>query len=127
MKKTLLAIALSGVAFFATAQHSYITTSDFIILEDGAIETYDTPTISVDAVYRTSSETWVATLRLTPDVVISATSQFVKTFQLEFTDAEVAAFTGSGANEVQIIKNCILQAVADNLEAINPTVTFTLN
>ena len=122
--KKLLTLILFTVPFLASAQHAYISADSTIILQSGAIEKYEAPDIFVDGHYHTLREVWVATLQI---AATGATTDFVKTYQIEFTIAEVNAFTGAGSTETQIIQNCVLQAVADYLETLNPLVTFTLN
>lgn len=122
--KKLFTTLLFATPFLASAQSAYISADSTIILQTSAIEKYQAPDIFVDAQYHTLSESWVATLQI---AATGATTDFVKTFQIEFTITEVDAFTGAGTTETDKVQNCILQAVADYLETLNPLVTFTLN
>lgn len=110
--------------FPAQAQFSYISTDGPIIIQPGSIVSYDTPDIYVDARYFTLEETWVATIKL---IESGATTSFAATLDIEFSQTTVDALTGSGGTETRLIQNTLLQAVADYLTALNPTVTFTLN
>jgi len=123
MKKTLIFIALAMLSIEAKSQHSYISASGNIILSTGSIERYSSPDIYVDAYYNTIKGTWLATLSI---LATGATTDIIKTHQIEFDDATIDAFTPTGATPTQEIKNCILQAVEANLVALNGSV-FTLN
>ncbi len=111
-------------AHTASAQYSYISTDSTIIIEAGSIVSYENPDIYVDARYFTLEERWVATIKLIP---AGATTNFAATLDIEFAQADVDAFTGSGGTETRTMQNTILQAVADYLGGLNPGVTFTLN
>ena len=127
MKKTLFTILIALFCLSAQAQHTYIECSDVIILSTGSIEKYDAPDIYIDGTYRTLSGTVVVTLQV---AATGATTAFAKTYEIEFTDAEIVAFTETnppGSTVIEDFKNIVLQAVADYLSALNPSVTFTLH
>ena len=127
--KHILTLILAVWCFTASAQHSYISSSGDVLLYSGSIEVYSSPYIYVDFTYRSVSETWVATLQLTPTLVLSAADgvQSVKTYQLELDAATVDALTCSGATNSEDISNCFLQAIDDYLTALNGGTTFTLH
>jgi len=127
--KKIATLALLLYCLTASAQHSYISSSGDVLLYSGSIEVYASPYIYIDFTYRSVSETWVATLQLTPTLVLSAADgvQSVKTYQIEFDAATVDALTCSGATNSEDISNCLLQAVEDYLTALNGGTTFTLH
>lgn len=129
MKNLTLTILFACLALFAKAQHSYIECTGDVILEAGSIEIYGSPYIYVESTSRSLAGTWVVTLQLSPTLVISAADGVpsVKTYQIEFDEATIDALTCTGATNSEDIKNCLLQAVADYLEALNGGTTFTLN
>lgn len=122
MKKLLLLLFFTP--FMAAAQHAYIHSSGNVILYSGSIERYSSPDIYVDATYQTIRGVWVATLAL---AATGATTDFVKTYQIEFDYATIDALTATGATNTEDIQNCLLQAVEDYLTALNGGTTFTLH
>ena len=127
MKKILFAATFTLICFSARSQYAYISCSDAIILSSGSIEKYDAPDIYCDATYRTLAGSVVVTLQI---AATGASTNFVKTHEIEFTDAEIVAFTETnppGSTVIEDMKNIVLQAVADNLSTLNPAVTFTLH
>lgn len=122
MKKILLLLLFAP--FMASAQHDYISSAGNVILYSGSIERYSSPEIYVDATYQTIRGVWVVTLAL---AATGATTNFVKTYQIEFDYATIDALTATGATNTEDIQNCILQAVEDYLTALNGGTTFTLH
>lgn len=123
MKKTLLFILLFVRIGTANAQFGYIETDDKIVLKAGDIVSYDTPDIYCDAKYSTAQEIWIVTIMIQDP----ATLEFRAAMDLEFTKATIDALTTSESTNTEKIQNCILQAVAASLGAINPGTTFTIN
>ena len=111
----------------AAAQFAYIHCDSTMVLRTGDLARYDSCDIYVDARYFTLSETWVATIRIVAPG--ATTSNFVGSIDVEFAQADVDAFTGSGATETRIMQNTILQTVADYLGSIaeNIHANFTLH
>lgn len=122
MKKLLLLLLFAP--FMASAQHNYISSAGNVILYSGSIERYSSPDIYVDATCQTIRGVWVVTLAL---AATGATTNFVKTYQIEFDYATIDAITATGATNTEDIQNCILQAVEDYLTALNGGTTFTLH
>lgn len=122
--KNIIITLFAALPFMASAQHDYISASGTVLLYSGSIERYNSPDIYVDATYQTIREAWVATLQI---MATGATTETVKTYQIEFTDAEIDAFTASGSTTTEKLKNCILQAVEDYLSTLNGGTTFTLH
>lgn len=108
----------------ASAQSAYIESDTLIVAKAGQSILFDTPDIFADARYNTLESRWDVTLKL---AVAGSTTDFIAAYDIEFTQAVVDAYTGAGATETSVIQNCILQAVADYLLAINPSATFTLH
>jgi len=127
MRKSLFVFAFF-MAFcgYASAQFSYISTDGPIVLKSGDIVTYDTPDIYCDARYYTLESTWVVTMKI---IAGGATTGFVTSVDIEFSQSAVDALTGSGGTETRLIQNTILQAVSAYLDGIteNAAVTFTLH
>jgi len=122
MKKILLLLLFAP--FIAAAQHDYISSSGNVIFYSGSIERYSSPDIYVDATYHTIRGVWVATLAIG---ATGATTDFIKTYQIEFDYATIDALTATGATNTEDIQNCLLQAVEDYLTALNGGTTFTLH
>ena len=122
--KNIIITLFAALPFMAQAQHDYIECSGTVLLYSGSIERYSSPDIYVDATYQTIREAWVATLQV---MATGATTEIVKTYQIEFTDAEIDAFTASGSTTTEKLKNCVLQAVEDYLSTLNGGTTFTLH
>lgn len=127
--KHIFALILSVWCFSASAQHSYIECTGDVILYSGSIEIYGSPYIYVESTNKSVAETWVVTLQISPTLVLSAADGVpsIKTFQIEFSEADIDALTCTGATNSEDIKNCLLQAVEDYLTALNGATTFTLN
>lgn len=121
--KKLLTILLFTLPFMATAQHASISTSGNVMLYTASIERYNSPAIYVDAQYSTSRAVWIATLQI---AATGATTDFVKTYQLEFSNATIDALTPVGTTTTQKTKNCVMQAVKNYLSPLNVGTTFTL-
>jgi len=126
MKKTALIFVMVFCALSAFAQHSFISTNGNIILESGSIEEFDTPNIYCEATLQKRIGVWQVILSLTA-VGAPSSGASVKTFQIDFAEADIDALTCSGSDNSDKTQNCILQAVAAYLLVINPTITFTLN
>lgn len=122
--KNIIIALFAALPIVASAQHDYISASGTVLLYSGSIERYNSPDIYVDATYQTIREAWVTTLQV---FATGATTSIVKTYQIEFTDAEIDAFTASGATTTEKLKNCVLQAVEDYLSGLNGGTTFTLH
>lgn len=123
MKKLITIIALFA-ALTAQAQHSYISSSGNVYLVSGSTERYGSPDIYVDASYNSLLGTWVATLTI---YATGATTNAVKAYQYEFTDAEIDAFTATGSTTTEKLKNCALQAVEGRLITETGSDIFTLH
>lgn len=126
MKNTLSIFAILFCSFTVSAQHSYISTNGNIVLEAGSIEEYDTPNIYCEATLQKRVGVWQVILSLTPAGAPSAGAS-VKTFQVDFAEADIDALTCAGSDNSDKSQNCVLQAVAAYLLALNPSITFTLN
>lgn len=126
MKKTISIFAILFCAFTATAQSNYIETSGNIILESGSIEEYNQPDIYCEGTYQRRIGVWQVIVQLKINGGTSSDG-FVKTMQIDFDDSVIDALSCTGGSTSETIQNCILQAVAAYLLALNPSITFTLN
>ena len=124
--KNILTIFAIFCASLVSAQTSYITSSGDVIFESGSIEKYDTPAIFVNGCYNVRHETWLVTMGITYGVV-SSSSPVKREFTVLFTKAEIDAFTGAGTGDTEKIQNALDQAVVDYLQALNVSITFTIN
>lgn len=98
-----------------------ITTPDTIKLRTGDIVLFDSPDILVDP--RLNTVTGDTTARID---CLDANSISVGTIEYYYTKAEIAALTGTGANDVETYQDAVEQAVKDSLETINVSATFTI-
>jgi hypothetical protein len=126
MKAIIVLQLLLFCAFTATAQSNYIATNGNIILESSSIEEFNEPDIYCEGTYQRREGVWRVTVRLKIQGGTSADG-FVKTIQIDFDDTVIDALSCTGGTTSETIQNCILQAVADYLLVLNPSITFTLN
>ena len=98
-----------------------ITTPDTIKLITGAIVLFDSPDILVTP--RLDTNTGDTTARID---CLDSNSISVGATEYYYTKAEIAAFTGTGANDVETYQDAVEQAVKDSLETINVSATFTI-
>ena len=124
MKKILFALIFSLVGFAAQAQHAYIECTGNVIFYTGSIERYGSPDLYVDARYNTLRSVWTATVQIG---ATGTSTNFVGHYEIEFDDATIDALTPTGSNNVEKIKNCLLQAVKAYLIVLNGGTTFTLH
>jgi len=120
MKHILFVLALI-FAQNANAQ-SYISTAGSMKV-DASIRAFDSPNIYVMPCYNPISQTWLVTLRF---VDTSSFENIGFDYSIQFTKAEVDAFTGTGTGDTEKCQNAVEQTVVDYLEGINGAI-FTIN
>lgn len=91
-----------------------ITTSDTVKITDGSIVRFVAPDIEV------TGETTARIDCLDTNAISVGVTEYY------YTKAEISAFTGSGANDVETYQDAVEQAVKDSLETLNVSATFTI-
>ena len=103
---------------------AYITTNGRIILSSGSIEQHDTPDIVVSGSYSVRAAIWNVALKIQP--AGSGALDAYRDFQIQYTKAEIDAYTGTGTGDTAKIQNALEQAVKATLLALNASITFTI-
>jgi len=98
-----------------------ITTSDTVKITDGSIVRFVAPDIEVTP--RLNTVTGETTARID---CLDTNAISVGVTEYYYTKPEIAAFTGSGANDVETYQDAVEQAVKDSLETLNVSATFTI-
>lgn len=125
MKKITILFALLVAMSAPSFCQSYISSNDDIRLEVKSLQSFTTPNLYVIGKYNPELQTWYVMLKLVEVGFDIETPPFE--FNVTFSKAEVDAFTGAGAGDTAKAQNALEQTVKDWLEALNPSVTFTIN
>lgn len=104
-----------------------ITTSDTFVIENGSKQRFAAASVYIVPIVHNDSGTVHIEMRVISDSALVDSGIF-KVVTIEFTYAELLAFTASGADDIEEFYNLCEQAAVDYLENVggNGGVTFSI-